>query len=391
MLDWFACRFAPRLRPLLGAPTPELPEPSGADDLPQRAAEVFAALDALRLEPDGVLDPFRLIFGMGCEDLAGREADQDPALAGAPRAYAAYEAFQPVEIPVGDGLALTGRRSVGAPGLPVVMVIHGLFDSHASAYVVPYAEALRRMGFHVVVLDLRDHGRLRGRGPVTTLGLREGRDLLAAARVLSEAEGVSVGILGLSFGGHCAVRAAHEATRAGTPEVLRGGVLAMGAPLDMQELISAFDDPSRLPHPPGLAARLIQRGVLATLRRHLALRVPAGMSVRLAAQDAESYVREVVLKACPEAPALVGGFLADVRCTQPRVLGALAVPTVIVHSTNDPLVSVTHAQRARKAAGGNPLVKVMELPEGGHVALQHVDPVYTQGLLAAFFGGLRDG
>lgn len=388
MLAWFVCRFAPRLRPLLGVPTPELPEPAEQDDLRERAAAVLAALDGLVLRPEGELDPFRLIFGMGCEDLAGREADQDPTLAGGGRTWAPFGAFQPVEIPVGDGLSLPGRHSVGPPGAPVVIVVHGLFDSHASAYVVPYAEALRRMGFHVVALDMRDHGRLRGKGRVTTLGLHEGRDLLEAARVLGDAEGVSVGILGLSFGGVCAVRAAHEASKAGRPELLRGGVLTIGAPLDMQELVGAFDDPSRLPRPSSLTARLVRRGVLSTLRRHLALRVPPGTSVSRAGHDAESYVREVVLPACPDAPPLVGSFLGLVRCTQKSVLGTLGVPTAIVHSTNDPLVPVLHARRARDAAGDNPCVRVLELPEGGHVALQHVDPAYTQELLATFFGGL---
>ena len=389
MLDWLACRFAPRLLDLAAVPTPELPEPSGSNDLAERTLEAFAALDASPFQGSGVTDPYRLLMGMGCSDLITREADQNHDTAGRTPNYRRAPAFQPVEIPIEGGPVLTGQRSTGAPGAPVIFVVHGLFDSHVSGYVVEYAESLRRFGFHVLALDLRDHGQLLGGAHRPSLGVAEGRDLFAAARALSRAEGVSVGLLGLSYGGQCVVRAAHEATLAGEPEVLRGGVMSVCAPLNMQRALGDFDDPSQLPRPHGLMNRAIFRELMRVMDRHLRLRPP---SVRLPKHRAfEAYIREVLIPAYPEMPPLVGAFQGVARSTQASVLGAVQVPVAVLHPTDDPLVPVSHAHDARVAAGDNPYVHVRELPHGGHVGLGAVDGPGTLGLLASFFGTLRDG
>jgi len=389
MLDWLACRFAPRLVPLTACSPPELPEPLLDGALSARAAAAFAALDAVPFTARGPTNPFRLLLGMGCRDLVGREADQHPGSAGRGRGYEAHPAFQPLEIPLEGGPTLTGHHSLGPPGAPIVIVVHGIFDSHTAFYVIEYAESLRRFGFHVVALDLRDHGRLLGGSLRPALGIEEGRDLFRAARALARSEGVSVGILGISYGGQCAVRAAYEASLAGEAELLRGGVMTLCAPLDMQEALLAFDDRSRLPRPPALLDRLVFSGLLATMERHLKLRAPG---VRLPSHEAwVTYVREVLLPANPDQPALVGAFLGKARSTQASIMGALAVPTAIVHSQDDPLVPVVHARRALSSAGGNAWVHVRELPLGGHVGLGAVDGPGTLGMLAAFFGSLRDG
>jgi predicted alpha/beta-fold hydrolase len=273
----------------------------------------------------------------------------------------------------------------------VVIVVHGIYDSHTSRYVVEYAEVLRRWGFHVVALDMRDHGRLRGRTPPPSLGLHEGRDLYAAACALADAEGVSVGVLGLSYGGQCAVRAAHEATLAGRPEVLRGGVLTLNAPLNIHEAVLALDDDSRLPRAQGLRARLVTHELRGVFTRHLRMRIREHGPFDHPVEDYEGYIRDVVLPAYPKDPPLVGAFLGAARCTQPSVLGKLAVPLAALHSRDDMLVPVRHLREAAAAAAGNPLVAALELPAGAHVGYGIVDPQGTLQLLAAFFGLLRDG
>jgi predicted alpha/beta-fold hydrolase len=390
MLDWLACQLlAPRLVDLTQVPTPPLPEPWVDNDLLTRARRTHEELDALEWQARGPINPYKLLMGMGCRDLTTREADQQPDTAGRAPNYAPYPAFQPLEIPLDGGPVLTGHHSTGAPGAPVVMVIHGLFDSHVTGYVVEYAEVLRRMGFHVVALDLRDHGRQLGRGLPPSLGIEEGRDLFAAARTLSHAEGVSVGIVGMSYGAHCAVRAAHEATLAGEPEVLRGGVLALCGPLDIHEAILGFDDHGRLPGADAFMDRMIFSELMKVLDRFLRLRT---RGVALPRADAyRVYVEQVLLPAYPEMPGEFDAFLDEARSSQPAVMGKLAVPTAIVHPVDDPLVPVTHARRAREAAGDNPYVHVRELTFGGHIGLAGVDGAATQQLLATWFGRLRDG
>ena len=230
MLSALACLFAANPPGPTALPTPPLPDPLLLGELTERAVQAHREVAELPLENETGLDGTQLLLAMGCRDLALREANQDPDLAGRPRTWEGLP-FAPVSVPGTDGVQLTGRRSTGAPGAPLVVVVHGLLDSHGSSYVVELSESLRRMGFHVVALDVRDHGGLRGHGPTTSLGPAEGRDLLAAVRALTRGEEVSVGLLGLSFGGVCALHAAHEATRLGEASRLRGGVLSMGSPL----------------------------------------------------------------------------------------------------------------------------------------------------------------
>ena len=392
MLDWIACLLAPRVPSLLEQPTPALPDPAPDRELADRAARAFDAVQRAPFRPTGTCDPYKLLLAMGCRDLVRGEADQHPDSAGRTPNYRDHPAFQPVEIPLGAGRpTLTGRRSTGAPGAPVVIVVHGLFDSHVAGYVVDIAESLRRMGFHTLALDLRDHGLLRGREPPPSLGIEEGRDLFLAARALSRAEGVSVGLLGLSYGAHCVVRAAHEAGLAGEPDVLRGGVLAVAGPYDLLEAVLAIDEPERLPRPERLLQRLVFRALLSSMSRHLTQRLREHRRPTRRGAPYQAYIEHVVQPRYAEHGATVEAFLRAAGSARPDLMSALRVPTLLLHSSDDPLVPVRHLQRARAAAGSNPWVAGRELPSGGHVCLGAVDPAGTLGLLAAWFGTLRDG
>lgn len=392
MLDQLACLFAPRLPDLTAWPAPPLPLPGREVELVDRARAAFAALDQVVFDGgERETNPYKLLLGLGCRDMVTREADQLPGRAGCAPNYDRFDAFTTVGIPIKDGVTLRGHHSQGPPGAPIIIVVHGLFDSHVSSYVVELAEVLRRWGFHVVALDLRDHGLSRGVPPPPSLGIEEGRDLLAAAKALSRGEGVSVGLLGLSYGGHCVVRAAHEAGRTGQAELLRGGVMAVGAPLDVAEGAAAFDDGSRLPRPSGVVEKIMFWGVMRSVQQHLVQRLGEQGKTAGAEGVYSQYIREVVLPAYPDAPQEVDRFLDEASCTKPSVMAELAVPTALVHPVDDPLVPVEHMRRALAAAQGNPLVHGLELPLGGHVGLSAADPGSTLQLLAAFFGRLRDG
>ena len=47
------------------------------------------------------------------------------------------------------------------------------------------------------------------------------------------------------------------------------------------------------------------------------------------------------------------------------MLPVIAVPTLLIHATDDPFVPIT--DRVREAAARNPLVRLIETPQGGHV------------------------
>ncbi|GJM21488.1 MAG: hypothetical protein DHS20C15_14030 [Planctomycetota bacterium] len=392
MLDWLVCRFAPTLPALTDLPPGDPPDPLGQDALLERTREAHAAARAAPFEPHGETNPLRVLLGMGCRDLVNREADQHPDTAGRSRSFEELGPWSPVQLRVQDGPLLTGHHSLGAPGAPVVIVEHGMFDSHTAAYVVEWAECLRRWGFHVFAFDLRDHGQLLEGEHTATLGIAEGRDLFRAARTLGRAEGVSVGLLGLSYGGQCVVRAAHEATLAGETKVLAGGVVSVCGPLDIGEALATLDDPRRLPRLPGFVDRQILNGLFKVTRRQLAARLrQRGVRPEPRAIYA-SFVRDVVLPNAPSGlPDKVDAYLDAARSTSSEVLGALAVPTLLLHSSDDPFVSVSHLHSALAAAGDNPWVAGRELPAGGHVGLAPVDPEGARNLIAGFFARLRSG
>lgn len=117
---------------------------------------------------------------------------------------------------------------------PLVIVVHGIFDSGAQDYVQRMAAELYGSGDSVFVPDMRDHGDTLRAAPdvATTLGVLEGHDLLALSRAVRSACGARVGrvgILGVSGGGLDAIRA-FTLDREGS---LDGGVIALSPLLDV--------------------------------------------------------------------------------------------------------------------------------------------------------------
>ncbi|MED5330430.1 MAG: alpha/beta hydrolase [Planctomycetota bacterium] len=385
-------RLARPLPRLLDVEGEELVEPSSKPTMEERARLAAEAFEAVPFEPGNEDSPFDLLLSFAARSQISREADQNPDLAGRNPIYEKhFPAFEPVEIPVDDDLSLTGHRSTGAPGAPVIIVVHGMFDSHTTWYVAEYAELLRRWGFHVVALDMRDHGQLLDKSR-TSLGLAEGKDLFQAARVLAQAEGVSVGILGFSFGGACAVRAAYEASQEDEAEILKGGVFSMSAPLNIHEAVAALDDPDQhLPRGNSLKDRLVMRGLNRTFQRHLKLRAKRAGPLDSPIDDFESFIRAVILPSYPNEPGLVGAFLGKARANQEEIMGAIQCPTALLHSVDDPVVLATHMLSAQKAAGENSWVTSRLLPRGGHLGAAYLDPKSILAMLNAWFGTLRDG
>jgi predicted alpha/beta-fold hydrolase len=95
---------------------------------------------------------------------------------------------------------------------PLIVIVHGLFDSGAQDYVQRMAAALYRLGNSVLVPDMRDHGDTLRAAPTiaTTLGMLEGPDLLSLIHATKQACGGRVGragIAGMSGGALDAIRA----------------------------------------------------------------------------------------------------------------------------------------------------------------------------------------
>ena len=142
-----------------------------------------------------------------------------------------------------DSFCVFARLALHARPAPLILVVHGMFDSGAQDYVQHMAATLFRMGHAVLLPDMRDHGDTYRAAPqlATTLGALEGADLLALAQLARGQCGslvTHVGVLGMSGGGLDAIRA----FSADAQGQLDAGVLALSPLLDVDAAIRDLSD-----------------------------------------------------------------------------------------------------------------------------------------------------
>jgi pimeloyl-ACP methyl ester carboxylesterase len=146
--------------------------------------------------------------------------------------------------PLGDAanasFCVFGRLALHPTGRnPLIVVVHGLFDSGAQEYVQRMAAVLYRLGHSVLIPDMRDHGDTLRAAPelATTLGTLEGFDLLALVHAVRQSCGDRIeraGIAGVSGGALDAIRAFSLDQQ----HSLDAGVIAISPLLDVNAAIS---------------------------------------------------------------------------------------------------------------------------------------------------------
>lgn len=108
-----------------------------------------------------------------------------------------------------DGTTLVGRWAVHRSPRPGLVLVHGFSQSKDQKYIVELADLFGRNGWHVLAIDLRDHGETRqaSKAPYTE-GWKETDDVLAAVRALrAESRATSISVIGFSDGGRALVKA----------------------------------------------------------------------------------------------------------------------------------------------------------------------------------------
>ncbi|HEX4823928.1 MAG TPA: alpha/beta fold hydrolase [Candidatus Polarisedimenticolaceae bacterium] len=187
-----------------------------------------------------------------------------------------------------------------------VVLVHGLLGRRTMHEIVAIAELLAER-HDVLALDVRGHGETPGR---FTWGREEWREVAAGVDHLA-ATGRRVAVVGFSFGGFHAVRAA-----------------AHGAPIERLALIGAPADLRVLDHFP-LGPKLWRHlpAMRGRGRRRLSAEIPRRSSLR----DDE--------------------------------LARVKIPVLVVHGEGDWLISERHA---RRLAGALSASKRLDIPGGFH-------------------------
>lgn len=246
-----------------------------------------------------------------------------------------------------------------------LVIVPGMFSSKDDTIHKRRALRLwRAWNIPIVVIDMRAFGESKG---IATGGWKEQFDVLAAARHLIENAGVDkVGVLGESMGGAATLNALAHDNRSGT-HWLHGGALCFSAFVDVKDAVNYIST-----EPPKTDPFHMQ---WTGFRKMLRFR---------------SYGAYENFKDYMEDAAKVNGlqsFDELVEIANPKwKTSMIDQPTLLVHSTDDPVVPVRHARRMERYAKDQPNVQVLVTNWGGHTHFEGQDPAWFWETVRRFFG-----
>jgi predicted alpha/beta-fold hydrolase len=330
------------------------------------------SMDALMAELEAI--PHRLhhsdaaLLRKGLADISPFVLAQQREAANLGYAYPAQFSDHVFEGADGEHIAASvGLHEEG--GRPGLIVVHGLFSSRRFDYVRQIAvRAFYEWGFNVLALDLRSFGltNLTSQAP-TTVGWKEGEDIVAAGRYLKRLGATTVGALGISLGGSSVLGACHVE---GADEALDGGILAVSPPADPKAMAERLS--KRLPrtHP----AYAINEGFRAMLTSRIRQTGWEGIGnfVDPVERISAPYYEIEPAELWRRAAAMV--HIADAK-----------VPVLVLHPDDDAIIPVEHARVLAEAAEGSDLVRVWIIGGGGHGAIDAVDRRWFYAVVRGFF------
>lgn len=252
---------------------------------------------------------------------------------------------------------------------PAVILLHGLEGSSRSQYIVGNANKLWRAGFSVIRMNMRNCG-----GPEYDMVSRTATlyhsglssDVDAAMHYFLEREQLkSISLVGYSMGGNLVLKLAGEMGEAAPPQLK--AVVGVSPAIDLAPSADALHRPANR-----IYERKFLRALLKRYRRKAVLFPRAYDPNRTTGVHSLREFDDRIT-------ALYSGFRsADdyyFRAAAARVVERIAVPTLVLHSADDPFVVLTQATTA--ALRANPNITLLETQHGGHCAfLADPDPAY---------------
>lgn len=315
----------------------------------------------------GVRSTLRVAYG----DLTRRLMNQSASHACNRRPW---PGFRWVEHEVAGAAPLRAFIHEGTADQPVIMVVHGIFDSNSNRYVRYLASALAAQGFGVVVPDMRWHGCLYSAEWISTVGIDEATDLVLWSRWLKHLHPRPVGLLGVSLGGLDVINAM---ARVEAVEVFDAGAVAISPPANMPVVVERLDQ-SPLPRDPEgrwLVLHYFRTTLLTRIRR---ASIPIDRKKPFA-----SLLEWVAENHPPPFPGSATALMVEVEPV--RLLPLVRRPLLIVAAKNDPVMTDTSSTALREAAATLTHVAVIETSEGGHAGHLGRDPQWVTDMLFKFF------
>jgi predicted alpha/beta-fold hydrolase len=253
----------------------------------------------------------------------------------------------------GDRLALFDSVPAGwRPGMPLVLVVHGLGGSHHSGYAQRLAGRLLPWNLRVVRMDLRGAGRgaALARGSYNAGCSADVRAVLEAMHAWSP--GSPLVAVGFSLGGNIVLKLAGEA--ASRPVAALERVVAVAPPIDLEGCAAKLARPRNR-----LYDRYFVRGLTAQVR-HQQYFFPEFRRIR--------FPRKLSLRIFDELYTAPRGGYADAldyyrKASALPLVPHIAVPTFVLTARDDPFIS----PEPFEALPAFPHIEVQVVPHGGHL------------------------
>lgn len=237
-----------------------------------------------------------------------------------------------------------------------VVIVHGLEGSSDSQYVIGTGSKAWMADMNVVRMNMRNCGGTEHLGP-TLYNSSMSADVGAIAKSLIEDDGLQkLAFVGYSMGGNLVLKLLGE-WGTGAPTQVKAGV-GISPAMDLAPSADALHDTANRIYEwkflRGLRRRVRRKAALYPGRydvRHLrGMRSLRDFDDRITARysgfrDAQDYYT---------------------RASAARVVDRIAVPTLIVHSLDDPFIRVLPQTRDKLLA--NPNIRYVETAQGGHCA-----------------------
>jgi predicted alpha/beta-fold hydrolase len=239
-----------------------------------------------------------------------------------------------------------------------VIIVHGLEGSSESKYVIGTGNKAWAKGMNVVRMNMRNCGGTEQLSP-TLYHSGMSDDVGAVTRTLIERDGLKrIALVGFSMGGNLVMKLAGEWGRKHSAPKELVAVAGVSPAMDLAPSADALHE---------LQNRIYEWKFLRGLRRRFR---------RKAELFPERYDRSHVEGSRTirdfdhKVTARYSGFSsADdyyTRASSSRVAEFISVPTLVIHSTDDPFIRMMPETRAKLIA--NPNVAYVETSHGGHCA-----------------------
>ncbi len=237
-----------------------------------------------------------------------------------------------------------------------LMIIHGLEGSSDSQYVIGTGSKAWDRGWNVVRMNIRNCGGTEQLSPTLYHSGLSG-DIRAVVRALLEQERLECfALAGFSMGGNQVLKCVGEWGREAPPQLM--AACAVSPACDLSISADALHSPGNRVYEWWFLAGLFRR-----FRRKAAL-FPGRFDPTLL--KGVRSIRQFDDRITAKYMGFAGAEDYYTKASSARVVDKIAVPTLVIHSADDPFVVMSPATAATLRT--NPRVTYVETEHGGHCA-----------------------